>query len=224
MAELKFGQIINKTGSAGVSRGVIYRAGTDGKFNKAETWDGLTKVTTSPEGGEAQDFYADNSKYLTLRGAENLKFTIEAFRFPPSFAECDGTKQLETALPGMFADNQARATFCFSWTTTLVNAASGLNFGEEIHIVYMASASPSSQDNSTLNDSPDLKQFSWECSTTPVPVPGMSASAHLTFRSVDSNDKAFKALKGILYGTSAKDAYCPLPEELIPLLKTAATT
>lgn len=221
MAALEFGKIENKTGEAGVSHGVIYRLGTGGKYDEAEVWDGLTAVNTAPEGGDAQDFYADNAKYLTLRAAENFKGTIEAYRFPEKFAECDGTKMLDGALTGAWASGQDRVPFCLSWETQLVNATLGTGYGTKIHIAYLCTASPSSQDNATLNDSPEIKQFSWEFSGTPVPVPGMKPSAYLSFDSTKMVDAKWKKLTEILHGAASTKAECMMPTELVAALKAA---
>ena len=95
MAALSWDEAGKRFGETGTNKGVIYRKDNTGKYKIAQAWDGLTGVSTEPEGGEANDNYADNIKYLTLMSAENFKGTIKAFDFPPSFAECDGTAYLE---------------------------------------------------------------------------------------------------------------------------------
>ena len=67
----------------GVNHGVLYPAVTDSTtltvtYPKGIVWNGLTSVSETPDGGDAEDFYADNIKYLTLRGVENLTGSINA--------------------------------------------------------------------------------------------------------------------------------------------------
>ena len=79
----------------GVDRGVVFpyasTAQHDTNYFDGVAWNGLTTVTQSPSGAEANDIYADNMKYLSLRSAEQFGATIEAYTYPPEFAECDGS-------------------------------------------------------------------------------------------------------------------------------------
>ena len=70
-------------------------------------WNGLTSVSESPDGGDANDIYADDIKYLVLRGVENFGGTIEAYTYPPEFEECDGSA---TLLAGVNIGQQPRKT------------------------------------------------------------------------------------------------------------------
>lgn len=221
MAVLTWDESGKRFGETGTKYGVIYRKDNSGKYKTAQAWGGLTGVSTEPEGGEANDNYADDIKYLTLMSAENFKGTIKAFDFPPNFSECDGTAFLDDSLKGSFVTGQDRIPFGFSWRTTIVNDDKGTAFGYRIHIAYGCLASPSSQENATINDSPSLKEFSWSFSGTPVPVPGKKPSAYLYFDSRYEKPAVLKALSDILYGTENKAPELPLPAELIPLLKAA---
>lgn len=222
MTVLTWDESGKRFGETGTKHGVIYRKNNQGKYADAEAWDGLTGVSTEPEGGEANDNYADDIKYLTLMSAENFKGTIKAYDFPPAFAECDGTAKLDDSLEGSFVTGQDRIPFGFSWTTTIVNDDKGTAFGYRIHIAYGCLASPSSQENATINESPTLKEFSWSFSGTPVPVPGRKPSAYLYFDSRYEKPKVLTKLREILYGTDSTPANLPLPAELIPVLKAAA--
>lgn len=222
MPALKWDESGKRYGETGTKQGVIYRKDASGKYKNAAAWDGLTGVSTEPEGGEANDNYADDQKYLTLMSAENFKGTIKAFQFPPEFAECDGTALFDAALKGSFVTGQDRIPFGFSWVTTIVNDDKGTAFGYRVHLAYGCLASPSSQENATINDSPSLKEFSWSFSGTPVPVPGKKASSYLYFDSRYENPKVLKKLLEILHGTDSTPAELPLPAELLSVLKAAA--
>ena len=67
----------------------------------------------------------------------------------------------DEALKGSFVTGQDRIPFGFSWVTTIVNDDKGTAFGYRVHLAYGCLASPSSQENVTINDSPSLKEFSW---------------------------------------------------------------
>ena len=219
MAALTWDESGKRYGETGTKQGVIYRKSASGKYDQAEAWSGLTGVSTEPEGGEPNDNYADDQKYLTLLSAENFKGTIKAFDFPPSFAECDGTAFLDDSVPGAYVTGQDRIPFGFSWVTTIVNDDKGTAFGQRVHIAYGCLASPSSQENSTINDSPSLKEFSWSFTGTPVPVPGRKPSAYLYFDSRTLKVAAMKKLLETLHGTNATPASLPTPAELIAMLK-----
>ena len=65
----------------GVDHGVLYVLGNSG-YGNGVAWNGLTGVTESPEGADANDIYADNLKYLSLISEENWKGTIKAYTYP----------------------------------------------------------------------------------------------------------------------------------------------
>ena len=220
MAALEWDKIENRTGENGADHGVIYRLDQTGAYKNAEVWDGLTAVNMAPEGAEAQKMYADNILYGTLRGAETSKGTIEAFRFPESFRECDGTKLIDAAVEGLYATGQQRQPFGFSWRTLILDS-NGTEIGYKIHLTYGNTASPSSQDNSTINESPEYKSFSWEFESVPVPVPGLRPSARLELDSRKVPAKKMEAALDVLYGRKTDPAKLPTPAELVALMKAA---
>src|SRR4051812_12300488 len=75
----------------GVDHGVLYIPDETGDYAEGVAWNGLTTVTESPAGAEANAQYADNIKYLNLLSAETFGGTIEAFTYPDEFGQCDGT-------------------------------------------------------------------------------------------------------------------------------------
>lgn len=200
----------------GVDRGVLYPF-DEGKYGEGVAWNGLTAVNESPSGAEPTALWADNRKYLELMSTEEFGFTIEAYMSPEEFDECDGS--LEIA-PGVYAGQQNRKSFGFSYRTLIGNDAEGTEYGYKIHIVYGAKAKPSSRDNATVNDTPEARTLSWECSTTPVDVPGGKPTAHLVIDSTKVGADKMTALEEILYGGTAA-AKLPTIEEVIELMKAA---
>ena len=63
----------------GVDHGVLYEPDVTGAYVSGGAWNGLTTVTESPTGAEANPQFADNIKYLNLKSAEEFGATIEAF-------------------------------------------------------------------------------------------------------------------------------------------------
>lgn len=198
----------------GVSNGVLYRMNAFGQYDSGEAWNGLTAVTESPSGAEANAQYADNIKYLNLISAEEFGCTIEAFTYPDSFAECDGS----AVVNGVVVGQQARKPFGLSYQTRVGNDVAGVDFGFKVHLVYGALAAPSEKAYATMNDSPEALTFSWETSTTPVSAgDSLKPTATLTIDSTKVPAAKMNELLDILYGTAGNDPRLPLPEEVFAL-------
>ena len=218
----------------GVDRGVVFpyasTAQHDTNYFDGVAWNGLTTVTQSPSGAEANDIYADNMKYLSLRSAEQFGATIEAYTYPPEFAECDGSAEVAT---GVFASQQARKKFGFSYRTRIGNDEDGDSHGYKIHLVYGGTVNPSEKSYQTVNDSPEAITFSWELSTEPVQVGTIGGTeyrpiAHLEIDSTKADDTKLAAFEQILYGTAASGStaevkpYMPLPADVISMFTEAS--
>lgn len=214
----------DKTGErlyeTGTKHGVHYSQNSDGTYTKGVAWNGLTAVTDSPSGAEANPIYADDMKYLNLMSAEEYGCTIEAYTYPDEFAESDGSAYVAT---GVKIGQQKRKTFGFSYTTTIGNDTEGDDHGYKIHLVYGCLASPSEKAYQTINDSPEAVTFSWEVSTTPVDVPGYKPTATLEIDSTKCDATKLKQLEDILYGTESEEPRLPLPEEVITLIGNGST-
>ena len=174
-------------------------------YDAGVVWNGLTGVTESPDGAEETALYADDIKYLSLRSAEELKYTIKAYTYPDEWMQCDGTAELG-GIAGVYVGQQKRRMFGFCYTTTVGSDTEGNDAGEKLHIIYSSTASPSERDYQTINDSPEAVEFSWECTTTPIDMPDLKKSAIITIDSTKLTTQGktnFESLKAILYGTAA---------------------
>lgn len=222
MAELKWDEVGEKVYETGTKRGVIYIPNDQGVYDKGYAWNGLTAVTESPSGAESTKLWADDQKYADLTSAEEFGATIEAYTYPDEFAKCDGSEELTD---GVFIGQQERSPFGFSYTTTVGNDVKGNAYGEKIHLVYGCKATPSDKSYSTINDSPDAITFSWELTTTPVPVKDKKPTACLTIDTtkVKSTDN-LKKLKDIIYGTAETEARLPMPEEVAAIIEKGQYT
>lgn len=191
---------------AGTDHAVLYPI-SNGTFPKGYAWNGITAVNESPEGGDAQDFYADNIKYGSLRGAENFNGTIECYTYPDEWKACDGRKEL---VKGVTIAQQNRKAFGLSYRSLLGNDTEGLDLGYVLHLVYNATASPSEKSRSTINESPEAQTFSYEFKTTPVPVsaiPNARPTAHLEIDSTKVTKAQLDAIEAILYGQAGTASY-----------------
>lgn len=230
---LKYALEWDKTGEklyeTGCDHGVIYPQSANGTYPKGAAWNGLTAVNETPSGAEANPIYADNIKYAELRSAEEFGATVEAFTYPEEFAECDGSKQLVT---GVYIGQQKRKAFGLCYRTRVGNDVELDDYGYKLHLVYGATASPSEKAYSTVNDSPEAGNFSWEMTTTPVPVSAIAKARPTSLITIDStkvDSEKLAAFEQILYGTAAVtdengeittpaiDARLPLPDEVYKL-------
>ena len=204
----------DKTGEhfyeTGVKNGVLYpydKNNTTNPYSPGVAWNGLTSVSESPSGADENAIYADNIKYLSLRGAEEFGATIEAYTYPDEWAACDGSAMPVT---GLIIGQQSRKMFGFCYRTELGNDIDGDSYGYKLHLLYGCTASPSERSYETINDSPEAITFSWEITTIkqdigtindvtykPVSVLTIDASKFMTGGTKDSK---LVNLEKALYG------------------------
>ena len=214
--KLVWDQIGEKYFETGVNKGVLYPQ-EGGAYPKGVAWNGLTAVTESPSGAEANPLYADNIKYLNLISAEEFGATVEAYTYPKEFAACNGEAELTT---GVSIGQQKRTPFGMSYQTKVGNDVDN-ELGYKIHLIYGAQAAPSEKAYNTVNDSPEAITFSWELTTTPVDVPGFKPTASLVVDSTKVAPEKLAALEAVLYGTEDQEARLPLPAEVLELVGEA---
>ena len=213
MPKMVWDQTGERTYETGVSECALYVAGSGATYQTGVPWNGLTGVTESPSGAEETALYANNSKYLSMRSAEELGGTIEAYTYPDEWAQCDGSAQLVT---GVYVGQQTRKSFGLAYKTVVGNDTEGEAHGYKLHLIYGASVSPSERAYATINDSPEAITFSWEFQTTPVSIDSTVVGASFKKTSVltidtteltnGKNNAKLATLEGILYGTGA-DSY-----------------
>lgn len=210
MSKLTWDAVEERLYETGVDRGVVYP-----KNGTPAAWNGLISVTDSPSGAEATPLYANNRKYLNLLSVEEYAFSIEAYMSPEEFDECDGSAQL---VPGVRVRQQKRTPFDFTYRNLIGNDTEGTSYGYKLHLIYNALAAPAESANTSINDSPEAKTLSWECSTTPVEIEGYEASAHIEIDSTKIDASKLAALEAMLYGSESAEPKMPTPAELVELL------
>ena len=215
MSKIVWDETGKKFYETGVSKGVLYVQDDTGAYPEGVAWNGLTAVTESPSGAEANPLYADDTKYLNLMSAEEFGATIEAYTYPDEFGVCDGTAELAT---GITIGQQKRKAFGLCYRTVLGNDVAGNDHGYKLHIIYGATAAPSEKAYATINDSPEAITFSWELTTTPVSVDGFKPTASLTIDSTKVPAEKMALIEKELYGDSDKEAHLPMPSEIAAIL------
>lgn len=206
MSLITFDNTGDKKFEAGVDHCVLYPL-TNGAYNHGVAWNGITGITESPEGGDAQDFYADNIKYGSLRGAENFGGTIECYTYPDEWKGCDGRADLAD---GVTFSQQSRKIFGLSYRTLIGSDTMELGAGYILHIIYGCTASPSSKSRSTVNESPEAGTMSYEFKTTPVNVSKIDnakATSHIEIDSTKVSPKVLAAIEAALYGKDGVVSY-----------------
>lgn len=209
----------------GIDHCVLYPVNDQGAYPSGVAWNGITSISESPSGADANKQWADNINYLTLYGAEEYGATVEAFTYPEEFEACDGSAVL---VPGVNVGQQPRKGFGLSYRTKIGNDTVGQDLGYKIHLIYGCRAAPSDRSYETINDSPEAITFSWEITTTPVAITGHNPSAYLCIDSRDFTTEAalakLNAFLAVLYGSGSTEARLPLPDEVKTLLTVGATT
>jgi hypothetical protein len=218
--ELVWDEIGQRIYETGIDHGVLYIPDSAGAYVNGVAWNGLTNVSETPSGAEANAQYADNIKYLNLISVEQFAATLEAFTYPDEFAQFDG---LSSPTPGVTVGQQNRKSFGLSYRTRIGNDLEGDAYGYKLHLVYGCYATPSEKAYGTVNESPEAINFSWSINTTPVAVSGLRPTSILTIDSTKVDADALAALEQILYGDTGVDPALPLPDAVITMFASGIT-
>lgn len=221
MAKLVWDETGKRLYETGVDRCVLYLQDTKGEYTGGEAWNGLMSVSESPSGADETALYANNGKYLGLRAKEEFGGTIGAYTTPDSWAKCDGSISLAK---GLHIGQQSRQTFGLCYRTLIGNDVKKDDYGYKLHIVYGATASPSEREFSTVNDSPEAVELSYEFTTTDVNITGAKPASHMEIVSTECDAEKLKKLEDILYGSETTEARLPLPDEIISILGAVEDT
>jgi hypothetical protein len=187
----------NNQYTSGVSNGVLYPKNSPGVG-----WTGLVSVTE--KGDDSPSFiYVDGQK-IRDRLSSSFAGTIEAFTFPDEFEPYLGLVDGITS--------QVPEPFGFSYRTN-----------HELHIVYSAFVSPSSDDYQTVKTSETALVFAWSFSTLPVPMPVSKPASHIVIDLNNANSGAVSDLEDILYGSDSDDPRLPSPSEVLDLFESHTT-
>ena len=198
----------SKTYERGVDRGVLYF--DDGRV---VPWNGLTKVDEQ-FGIESEPVYFDGVKLSDVPTNDSFFAQVSAITYPDQLEEAYGNLELRN---GVYLGEQAQKSFGFCYRNKLGNELTE-DAGYKIHIVYNVTALPSSRSYSTIDDSFELTEFSWDFKTTPETALGYQASAHVVIDTSEITPSLLTELEQILYGTPDTPPYLPTLAELIALI------
>ena len=222
MVAITWDEVGKRFYETGLEQGVLYVVGADNKYGKGVGFNGLIKVSESPDGADVTPIFANNKTYLNMVAKENFKGSISAYTYPDEWGACDGSaapKGTNGALiKGVRVRQQTRSTFGLVYKTLIGNDTQGTDAGYVLHLVYGATASPSSKDNNTVNDSPEALELSWDFSTVPVNIPGMKPAAHIELDSRDIPKEKLTKLEEVLYGSASTEPKLPLPTEVFAII------
>lgn len=211
MSKLVWSEVGKRFFEIGVDRGVFYP-----KVGPGVAWNGLVSVAESASGGEVEPFYHDGVKYVDVMSAEDFQATLEAYSAPIEFAACDGSKQL---VPGLFATQQPRKTFGFSYRTRIGNDIDGLDYAYKLHVVYNATAGPSEIELTTFAPGGSPPTRKWTLYTVPQPSSTYKPTAHFVFDSRYMNPMQLEELESFLYGREDREPRLPSQAEILDILQ-----
>lgn len=237
MAKLTWDGIGQKLFEAGVDhvalfvqKDTITNDGATGAdiYETGVAWNGVTGITENRKGGEPQEQWADNIKYVSLLSPEDFGLTIEAFTYPDEFMVCDGSKVITNGTPavdiGLRIGMQKRKPFALVYRTKIGSDTDDLDHGYKLHIIYGCKAQPSERGYETINDSPEAMTFSWEVTTTPIDpnntsagFTGLKPTAFVELDSTVVASAKMTAIENKLFGTDGQSGTSPtmmLPYEI----------
>jgi hypothetical protein len=184
--------------SQGVSNGVLYPENSPGV-----SWSGLISVKEKGDDAPSSQ-YVDGQKYRDKLVPSVFAGTISAFTYPDQFEPYNGV------VAGLTA--QHKSSFGFSYRTN-----------SEIHLVYNAMTSPSSDKYASISESASPNAFSWDFMTLPVDIPTGKASSHIVVTLEYADPDAISALEDILYGDDDNEPSLPTPETVYELFESFTT-
>lgn len=219
MPKLEWDKTGTKEYEVGVSQGVLFTYNETSKKWEGTAWQGLTNVTESPDGGDAEDFYADNILYASIRGIESLTGSIECYMYPPVFEDCIGHHEL---VKGVRIGQQSRKVFGLAYVSNVGNDANP-EAGVKYHLVYNCTANAAEMSHDTSEDSPNLEPFSFDFDSNPVPVTGAKATSSIVIDSRELTEAQKTALEKALFGGDNENdkSYLPYPDDLKTLITSA---
>jgi len=195
----------------GVSHGVLFP-----RTGPGVAWNGLISVNEAVSGGDVESLYFDGVKYLDIVANEDFQATIEAYSAPKEFAASDGSKALS---PGLYATQQPRKPFSFSYRTLIGNDLKDVDFGYKLHIVYNCMASPAARTNQSLGGgTPSPGTRSWTVNAVPPEATTFKPTAHFVIDSTIVNPYMLADLESYLYGREGFEPALPTQDEVIAFL------
>jgi hypothetical protein len=187
---------LNAKYETGLDRGVLYPT-----VGPGVVWNGLVSVEETSVGPGGTPHHFDGIKYLHLAGSRAFQASLTAFGAPFEFDPCQGNYHVT---PGFIVTRQIKLRFGFSYRVLIGNG-----LGYKLHLVYNATATPTSKPRTTVaaDGEPDLR--SWTIDAVPVILEGYRPTAHFVLDSTETDPDALEAIEQMLYGTTTTDPELP---------------
>jgi hypothetical protein len=212
------GLVWNKPGEhfyeTGVDRGVLQLPG-----GKPIVWNGLTSVETESNLG-VTPYYQDGAVMLVQQIQGEMSGSLSAYMYPDEFEQCIG---IATRSGGLKLYEQPSKRFNLSYRTRIGNDINGVDHGYKIHFLWNLLAVPDAHSYSTISDSPEPEDFSWNLSSIPSNVSGFAPTAHFYLSSTTTDPAVFDMIEDMIYGTEDYGAYFPTPQEVLDITDPNAT-
>jgi hypothetical protein len=199
--KLVWDKVGEKLWETGVDRTVLFPMNDQGGYAAGVAWSGITAINESPSGAEPTKIYADNIVYGVVMSPEEDALTIEAFTYPDEYAVCIGEATVGT---GAVIKQQSHKHFGLAYRTMIGNDTAGTEHGYKIHIFWDCVAGASEDSNSTINDSPEQKTFSWSVTTLPVAATGFKPTASMVLDSTKVPEAKLTQIENLLYGIAGE--------------------
>ena len=212
MPRLVWSRLEDRSYEIGVDHGVLYVPDADDVF-KGVVWNGLTRVTKEST-RETEATYFDGMKIHNYIKQTEFKGTLEAITYPTEFERVEGLYDLKC---GVSLGEQPPGLFGLVYRS-LVADATGTRSGYKLHILYNLQATPDSKEYGTMNDSPELMEFSWTLESMPELVPNHRPTAEITLDSRRVDPLLMIQLETILFGDDENDAYLPTMQALVSFI------
>lgn len=177
--------------NGGVDHGVLYSNGV------GVPWNGLISVDEKESGTLDTTHYFEGRLLVVVEDLSDFAATIESYMYPPEFEDFTG-----------FGLQDPYKRFDLSYRS-----------GDKIHLVYNALSKPGDRTWKSVSKSIEPVTFSWDISTSAIPIPGASPASHLVI-DTSSFPNVIETIGEWLYGTDTSDPRMPAPEELIDLFET----
>lgn len=213
MSKLVWDDMSERAYETGVDHGVLYKW-SGNEFIDGVAWNGLTNVDSDSEGFDVTPLYSGDVKSDIVSTDETRSGNISAYTYPEEFEPMIGSAEV---IPGLRVQNQRdRSRFGLCYRNSVGNGLES-QAGYKIHLIYNAYVEGVSTSRSTISDSLEAVEFSWDFSCIPLISDDYDPYAEVVIDSRKFNEEFMSQLLDILYGTDEATPRMPTLDELVDL-------
>lgn len=213
MSKITWDDMSERFYETGTDHGVLYKWSGD-EFIDGVAWNGLTGVDSDSEGYDITELYSGDVKRNILATSEVMSGALTAFTYPDEFEPMIGSVE---AAPGLLVQNQRnRPRFGVCYRTLIGNGLSN-QIGYKLHLIYNAYVKGVSTSRTTISDSIEAVEFSWDIGCIPLLSDDYDPYCALIVDSRKFNDEFMNQLLDILYGTDETAPRMPTLDELMDI-------